>query len=180
MNERQSQIVDAAIPFILDQGIAVSTAAIAKAAGVSNGTLFNAFATKQALIDAIYLTVKTRMFDSQTHKQGSPFTRETVRRNWLDYIGWARRRPHDRAIMHLLLDAGLVSPAMRQKVEAMGAPYGQWIADALDQGVIRAPSVAYVSRLVFFHFDLVIDMALDGADEEMAFDMLCNSIGLSE
>lgn len=82
--------------------------------------------------------------------------------------------------MHLLLDAGLVSPAMRETVDRLGAWYGVWISDALARGAIRGPSVDYIARLIFFHLDLVIEMALEGHEEALAFDMLCNSIGLSK
>lgn len=180
MNERQTAIVEAATQLLLRDGIGVSTAAIAKAAGVSNGTLFNAFATKQDLIDAIYLAAKTGMFGALTHADGDPFTRATVHRNWCDYLAWARRHPHHRRIMHLLLDAGLVSAAMRERVDALGARYGQWIAGALDDGVIRAPGLDFAVRLIFFHLDLVLDMDLPADDEAVAFDMLCSSIGLTQ
>jgi len=180
VSDRKSQIIEATIPLVLREGVGVSTAAIAKSAGVSNGTLFNAFATKQDLIDSIYLTAKTGMFDALTHSGDAPFDRETLYRNWCDYLGWARRAPHHRQIMHLLPDAGLVSPTMRGTVDGLGEPYRLWITDALARGAIRGPSVDYVARLLFFHLDLVIEMALVGDDEALAFDMLCHSIGLSK
>lgn len=180
MIDRQNQIIEAALPLLLRDGVGVSTAAIAKAAGVSNGTLFNAFATKQDLIDKIYLAAKTRMFAALTLWDGAPMTHARLYCNWCEYLEWARGNPHHRQVMHLLLDAGLVSPTMRATVDRLGAWYGVWITDALVRGVIRGPSVDYVARLVFFHLDLVIEMALDGNDEALAFDMLCHSIGLSK
>lgn len=180
MNDRQNQIIDAAIPLILQQGVGVSTAAIARAADVSNGTLFNAFATKQDLIDSIYLAAKTRMFEALTHSDDAPLNRAKLHRNWCDYLEWARGHPQHRQVMHLLLDAGLVSPATRAAVDRLGAWYWVWITEARDRGVIRGPSVDYIARLIFFHLDLVIEMTLDGTDEGIAFDMLCNSIGLSK
>lgn len=180
MSDRQSKIIEAAIPLILGEGVGVSTAAIAKAAGVSNGTLFNAFATKQNLIDSIYLTAKTGMLDALSHSGDAQFDQETMYCNWCDYLEWARRNPHHRRIMHLLLEAGLVSFAMRATVDALSERHRLWITDALARGAIRGPNVDYIARLVFFHLDLVIDMALDGNDEALAFDMLCRSIGLSK
>ena len=180
MNDRQNQIIDAAIPLILQHGVGVSTAAIARAANVSNGTLFNAFATKQDLIDNIYLAAKTHMFEALTQSDDAPLNRKTLHRNWCDYLEWARGNPQRLQVMHLLLDAGLVSPATRAAVDRLGAWFWAWITDARDRRVIRGPSVDYIARLIFFHLDLVIEMALDGNDEAIAFDMLCNSIGLSK
>ena len=54
-------ILAAALSLFRSEGVNVSTARIAKQAGVSNGTLFNYFPTKQALIDALYVSIKTEL-----------------------------------------------------------------------------------------------------------------------
>ena len=65
MPDRKSQIITAATSLFLNEGVGVSTASIAKAAEVSNGTLFNTFATRQILIDTIYKDAKTAMFGAE-------------------------------------------------------------------------------------------------------------------
>ena len=50
---RRSMIVVAALPLILEQGEAVKTRDIAAAAGIAEGTIFRAFATKDDLIVAV-------------------------------------------------------------------------------------------------------------------------------
>ena len=52
-DERRRALVDAAIPLIADHGAAVTTKQLADAAGVSEGTIFNVFDDKSALIDAV-------------------------------------------------------------------------------------------------------------------------------
>lgn len=180
MNDRQSQIVEAAIKLFLTEGVGVSTASIAKAAGVSNGTLFNAFPTKQDLIDAMYLTAKLGMFDALALKENAKFDRSTVAENWGRYLTWARRLPHHRQVMHLLHEAGLISDVARARVDALGAPQGALIEQALNTRMITGPNVEFIVRLIFFHIDLVIDQHLEREDETLAFEMLCNSIGLNK
>ncbi len=180
MNDRQSQIVEAAIKLFLTEGVGVSTANVAKAAGVSNGTLFNAFPTKQDLIDAMYLTAKLGMFDALALKENAKFDRSTVAENWSSYLVWARRFPHHRQVMHLLLEAGLVSEAVRARVDALGAPQAALIEQALNTKMIIGPNVEFIVKLIFFHIDLVIDQHLEREDETLAFEMLCNSIGLTK
>jgi hypothetical protein len=119
------------------------------------------------------------MFAALTQSGGAPLTRAALHRNWQEYLNWARQNPQRRKVMHMLLEAGLVSAEARAAANALGAGHWATIADAHERGVIRGPSVEYIARLIFFHLDLVIDMAVCGDDEADAFDMLCRSIGLS-
>jgi len=51
-DERRASIVAAALPLVSERGRSVTTAEIARAAGVAEGTLFWAFETKEALLSA--------------------------------------------------------------------------------------------------------------------------------
>jgi AcrR family transcriptional regulator len=51
--ERRRAIVDATLPLLAERGTAVTTRDLAGAAKVSEGTLFNVFADKDELIDAV-------------------------------------------------------------------------------------------------------------------------------
>lgn len=180
MTDRKKQIIDAATKLFLEEGVGVSTARIAKAAGVSNGTLFNAFATKQRLIDAIYKNAKIAMFGSAPCFGDAPYNRSNLRANWDGYLKWARKNPETRRVMHLMLDAGLASSETQAEVYDIAAPYAVWTQQALDQGVIRGPSVSFVGQLTFFYLDLVINENLDRAGEDLAFEMLCTALGLTQ
>lgn len=51
--ERRQALIAATLPLVLASGTEVSTRQIAEAAGVAEGTIFRAFATKGELIDAV-------------------------------------------------------------------------------------------------------------------------------
>lgn len=180
MNDRQKQIAAVATDLFLSEGVGVSTAQIAKAAGVSNGTLFNAFPTKQDLIDAIYRDAKLEMFAALNHSGDATFDRAHLYDNWAGYVAWARANPQKCKIMHFLLDSGLASQATQGEVNMLAAPYAHWLQTALDDGLIRGPSVTFIGKLIFFQTDLVITENLSSADADLAFEMLCNAIGLKE
>ncbi|GAB3706351.1 TetR/AcrR family transcriptional regulator [Mariniluteicoccus flavus] len=49
-DERRRAIIDAALPMVRERGFDVSTAEVARAAGIAEGTLFRAFPTKAELL----------------------------------------------------------------------------------------------------------------------------------
>ncbi|HRA45553.1 MAG TPA: TetR/AcrR family transcriptional regulator [Phycicoccus sp.] len=51
-DERRQAIISATLPLVLEHGRAITTAQIAKAAKVAEGTIFRVFSTKDDLIDA--------------------------------------------------------------------------------------------------------------------------------
>jgi len=56
---KKQQLLDSALTLFVNQGIdATSTASIAKHAGVANGTLFHHFPSKEALVLALYKSIK--------------------------------------------------------------------------------------------------------------------------
>ena len=61
MKHSPTEILDAATVAFDQQGTSISMATIAKIAGVSNGTLFHYFPTKQVLLDQLYITLKTEL-----------------------------------------------------------------------------------------------------------------------
>ncbi len=180
MSDRKQHIIDVAANLFLSEGVGVSTARIAKAAGVANGTLFNAFPTKQMLIDEVYRTAKMAMFGALVHSAGAPFNRSHIYDNWQGYLTWARANPRSHQVMHLLLESGLASAGTRAEVDALAAPHGEWVRAALEDGVITGPSAAHIGRLILAQADLALSENLEGADADLAFDMLCKSIGLDK
>lgn len=52
-DERRRTVLDAALPVVLTHGRAATTRQIAEAAGIAEGTLFRAFATKEELFEAV-------------------------------------------------------------------------------------------------------------------------------
>ncbi len=179
MTDKRRQIISAATSLFLEEGVGVSTARIAKAAGVSNGTLFNVFATKQELIDAIYLEGKRGMFGVQPFGGEDRFDRASLKANWDAYLSWARAHPGLRRVMTMLFEAGLASDAARAEGERLAAPQGMWFARAYAMGQISGPSVSFLMKAAFMQLELVIELGLLEGEAEAAFETLCKTLDLS-
>jgi AcrR family transcriptional regulator len=101
--DRRNAILSAATRVIAADGLGAPTAAIAKQAGVSNGSLFVYFDTKAVLLNELYVALKTEMVTAAT--AGLPTEREPreqVLHMWTQWLGWATTSPEKRrALAHL-------------------------------------------------------------------------------
>lgn len=57
--DKKQALLEAATAAFAQSGIAASTSAIARSAGVAEGTLFRYFATKDDLLNELYLSIKS-------------------------------------------------------------------------------------------------------------------------
>src|SRR5450755_2691979 len=95
--DRRNAILSAATHVIAGQGLGAATAAIAKEAGVSNGSLFVYFDTKATLLNGLYVALKTEMGAAAV--DGLPVesdAREQVLHLWNQWLGWATSFPQKR------------------------------------------------------------------------------------
>ena len=62
--EKRQALLDAAAEFVASLGTGASTAKIAKAAGVSEGTLFTYFPTKDDLLNQLFLEIEADLAET--------------------------------------------------------------------------------------------------------------------
>ncbi|MDO6708522.1 TetR/AcrR family transcriptional regulator [Photobacterium sp. 1_MG-2023] len=93
VNKKQ-QLLDAALTLFTQHGIqATATAKIAKTAGVANGTLFHHFASKQALVEALYLSIKADMSQVLLPPDPGLSTQAQFAHLWQAAIDWGLTHP---------------------------------------------------------------------------------------
>src|SRR5271154_5489940 len=96
-DDKRAAIISAATRVIASQGLGAATAAIAKEAGVSNGSLFTYFETKADLLNQLYLELKTGKASAVL--QGLPARaelRDQVFHVWSNWMDWAVSSPEKR------------------------------------------------------------------------------------
>lgn len=86
--DKKQALLEAATQAIAQSGIAASTAVIARNAGVAEGTLFRYFATKDELINTLYLHLKQDLCQSMIMELDRSITdaKMMTRFIWNSYI----------------------------------------------------------------------------------------------
>lgn len=115
--DRKQAILDAALTLFTQQGYhATSTASIAKAAGVATGTLFHHFASKDALLAELFLTIKQELAsEMQSNLDTSLPHKQAAASVWLSGLEWALSHPQKQ----MFFQQFCMSPALPLDIRQM-------------------------------------------------------------
>lgn len=119
--DKKQALLEAATAAFAQSGVAASTAAIARSAGVAEGTLFRYFATKDDLLNVLYLDIKADMLQALLARPTPDITtpKENTRQIWNNYIDWGIRNPvRHKAIRRMALSER-ITDATKQQVNDM-------------------------------------------------------------
>lgn len=152
MNEKKERILHAAINLFATEGIAVPTARIAKEAGVSNGTLFNNFATKQALIDEVYLHIKYKIAEQALSADISKCSaKDTFFTLWKSFMRWAIANPVENSVGFLLRSSSVLSAEVVEEAENIFKPATDKLAEAMTRKEIVQAPIDFLCELAGAH-----------------------------
>lgn len=115
--DKKQALLEAATAAFAQSGIAASTSAIARSAGVAEGTLFRYFATKDELLNELYLAIKMRLVQTMIAGLNPDEKRpkENARNIWNSYIDWGMR---NRAIRRMALSERITDETRSQVKES--------------------------------------------------------------
>ena len=167
MSDKARQLTEAAIDLFASEGFwNTPTARIAKHAGVATGTLFNYFASKELLIDAVYTQLKREWMAHLT--AGLPAggsLKEQVEHLWFRHIDWGLRFPRRYSLMNQLKLSNLVSQEAQQSQEAELAFAYDMIVRGIAAGQLVDAPVAYIAQIVYAQLEAAVQYA---SDEKLA------------
>ena len=118
--DKKQALLDAATSAIAQSGIAASTALIARSAGVAEGTLFRYFATKDDLLNALYLHLKSDLCQAMLAglvENVSP--KEFTHNIWNSYIDWGVRNPAGHHAIRRMAVSEKITAETIEQVRAM-------------------------------------------------------------
>ncbi|MDE1166463.1 MAG: TetR/AcrR family transcriptional regulator [Pseudomonas sp.] len=147
--DKRNAILDAATQVFAEQGLAAPTSKIAKGAGVAEGTLFNYFATKDELLNALYLVIKGEL--REVLLSGTPADdslKAQLHHAWSRYVAWGVRYPHKRKVCtQLTLCDRLTEVTRAQGMQAL-AELTQQIDLCVASGALRDHPPAFIPAIL--------------------------------
>ena len=161
--DKRAAILRAATKTIAEDGVGASTASIAKAAAVAEGSLFRYFPDKDELLNELYRELKLDMRSAMI--EGFPVTaslRKRVQHVWNAYVTWGIGSPAKRKAMTQLS----VSDRITGRNKREGQAGFEEATEAMQQLVARG-------KLSGLHPAFASDLLLAMAETTMA-TMLAN------
>jgi AcrR family transcriptional regulator len=147
--DKRNAILAAATEVIAEQGLGAPTARIAKMAGVAEGTLFTYFESKDALLNTLYLDIKSHM--REVMMEGYPkngTVQNRARHVWQKYVDWGVAFPQKRRAMAQLA----VSDRLTEHSRAAGmnafADVNEMVRTSIASGVLRDHPPAFAAAIL--------------------------------
>ncbi|MFP8466375.1 TetR/AcrR family transcriptional regulator [Klebsiella grimontii] len=119
--DKKQALLEAATAAFAQSGIAASTSAIARSAGVAESTLFRYFATKDDLLNELYLTIKADLVKTMIAglNPNETESKENTRNIWNSYIGWGVRNPMEHKAIRRMALSERITDETRNRVKEM-------------------------------------------------------------
>ncbi|MBD2769511.1 TetR/AcrR family transcriptional regulator [Hymenobacter sp. BT664] len=158
-----SKIIDAALRLFVENGFhGTPTSRVASEAGVSNGSLFNAYKTKDDLIVAVYIYVKDELdAHLNQHTWATQSVRERFQQFLTESVRWALANPLAFRFIQQFQASPYQSKLSAEQVQRQTQRHLEALAEGVGAGLLRPLPVPLlflmVSSQVFalFHFLLL-------------------------
>ncbi len=157
MNDKKILIINAAIQLFAEEGVGVPTAKIAKEAGVSNGTLFNYFDTKQNLIDDVCFFIAEKMAaEIFVDLDRSRDMEEIFFHVWSAYIYWAQKNLLEYKVLGLLKSSQIVSESVFKKIDNFFAVIDENMEQGIKDNIIKDLPLDLLSEIARGQLDATV------------------------
>lgn len=163
MHEKEKQLIEASVDLFAQEGFwNTPTARIAKHAGVATGTLFNYFASKDVLIDAVYQQLKQEWLGHLMAGYPQAGTlKERVEHIWFRHIDWGLRFPVRYGLLNQLKLSNLVSQEAQQSQDAGLAFAYDMIVQGIAEGLLVDIDPAYLGQIFYAQLEAAVAYATE-------------------
>lgn len=147
--QKHDAILDAAARLVAAQGIGASTAQIARAAKVAEGTVFTYFPTKDALLNALFVRLETRLSMALgTHFPAEADAHGLLLHAWNALIDWGSTYPVDRMALRQLKVSERISEQTRSECAGLFGSMLQRLESSLADHIDGERLPFYLGRVL--------------------------------
>lgn len=156
--DRRNAILAAATRVVASEGLGAATAAIAKEAGVSNGSLFLYFETKAVLLNELYVVLKSEMgAAAMTGLPARGEIREQVHHMWTQWLAWATTNPEKRRALAQLEVADDITAESHHSVSEAQRDMAELLERSRAGGPVQDAPLGFVLTLISAMADATMD-----------------------
>jgi AcrR family transcriptional regulator len=140
--DRRASLLEAAATVIAEHGLAAPTSLISKTAGVSEGSLFTYFKTKDELLNALYRELRLDLAAAMMRdfpRRAS--VRDRLQHVWTGYVSWNVANPTARKALKQVSMSKVITPAVRAEGGVLFAEVERLQLDAVEQRRLHLPPV---------------------------------------
>jgi AcrR family transcriptional regulator len=156
--EKRRAILEAAVREIAQAGLGASTAKIAKGAELAEGTLFTYFATKDDLLNELYIELKSEAYCRiNANFPHAAELRQRARHVWTEYLHWAIEKPNERKASMQLNVSDVVTAETRERVGSESGAVAQTIGEVAARGAFKDLPPRFASSAMAAMQEAVLD-----------------------
>ena len=155
--DKRQAILLAATRLFAEEGLNAPTARIAKLAGVAEGSLFTYFASKDELLNQLYLELKRQLRSAMDPAPARAGLRAQLRQAWLTYVAWGVAHPRERQVLAQLGLSDRVLEATRTEGVQAFCEVSRLLEAGMAKGVLRDQPPAFVGALMAAMADTTMD-----------------------
>ncbi len=182
---KREQILSAALRLFNTYGFdKTPTSLIAKEAGVATGTLFHYFATKEELINQVYLKCKDNMMTQAFKGVAEEKTyRSKVKRAYENMLHWGVKYKDDYLFLQQFSNSPSISESTREEGRMRFEAIYQMIRQGMEDEIFKSMDPEYLIELIYGFFGANIqylmafpDKLEDHSFREFSFTVLWDAI----
>jgi AcrR family transcriptional regulator len=156
--EKRQALLEAASALVASVGTGASTAKIAEAAGVSEGTLFTYFPTKDDLLNQLFMEIETHFAETMLAPYPKDETpRERLRHIWNRLIDWGLANPTSRKALRQLKVSERVTAQSRRHCQAMLKDARVMVEQCLAGHASPGRAAFYIDTILFGLADITMN-----------------------
>jgi AcrR family transcriptional regulator len=185
MNGKRERILHSAFHLFTTRGFHdTPTSLIAREAGVANGTLFNHFATKEDLINQLYLASKESLVTAMQEKvDPKEDIRSQILTIWRNSMNWALKNPEQFHFFQQYSNSPFILTETREEGRQQFAPFIRILEKGIETQALKPVSIDLMLTIISGIISSTVEVLLRGAPGkpsreimEKAFLMLWDSI----